>query len=172
MNPLMVKFDSFYFRIFPMLLIAVFFSVTLNSLSMMQLGGLLGYGGAFVTSLFAISALMYARARAVSDAEEMHQRARIADESLKAALLAVMGFGITSYIFMALANTYKARPGHFLDYKTGGPDLVPFYVASTCIVLFAVPIAVKIKLVVEMTVEDMGLQISQANRDTRNSADA
>jgi hypothetical protein len=161
MNPL-DKIDSLYFRICPALLMAAFFAVLFNKLSMMQLSGLLGYGGAFVTSLFAICSLMYARARAVSDQAEMALRAKIADDSLKAALIAVMGVGITAYVFLGLADDYPAQAGHILDKKGSGPAVVPILTAAVFITIFAVPIVAKMMSVVEMTVENMGLRVGRS----------
>lgn len=142
MNPL-DKLDALYFRFCPVLLMSIFFAVLFNKLSMMQLDGLLGYGGAFVTSLFAICSLLYARARAVTDPAEMAARAKIADESLKTALIAVMGVGITAYVFQGLVEDYPKRAGHVLDEKGAGPDLVPMLVAAACTTLFAVPVVAK-----------------------------
>ena len=152
------KMDSLYFRWCPVVVMSAFFAVVLNKLAMMQLEGLLGFGGAFVTSLFAITSLMYARARAVTDQIEKAKRAKVADESLKASFIAVMGLAITAYAFLSLADDYPRRPGHMLEAKAAtAHDIVPALVAFVCIAVFAIPTIVKILHVVEMTVEDMGL---------------
>ncbi|MGG7604693.1 hypothetical protein [Massilia sp. BKSP1R2A-1] len=157
MNPL-EKLDSFYFRFFPVVFMTVFFATIVNRLAMMQLDGLLGASVAFTTSLFATCSLLYARARAVTDPAEMEARAKIADESLKAALITVMGLGVTAYIFAGLIADYPMRVGHILD-KKGGPEVTPALTAFACIMIFGVPVVAKMMHVVEETGKSMGLLV-------------
>ncbi len=136
---------------------SIFFATLANKLAMMQLDGLLQSGAAFATSLFAICSLLYARARAVTDPSEMEARAKIADESLKAALITVMGLGVTAYLFAGLAPDHLPRVGHILDTKAPGPELTPALTAAACISIFGVPVVAKMLHVVEMTGKSMGL---------------
>jgi len=175
MTPIIKKIDSFYFRTFPSLLMCIFLCTMFVKLSMMQLDGLLGFGGGFVTALFAMTSLMYARARAVSDASEMAIRSQIADESLKASFIAAMGLGIAAYSFMSLSETYLPRTGNPFDPKTPVDwDLMPTVFATLTTLIFAVPTVVKVLGVVEMTVENMGLVLKKpkiANSAPANHSD-
>lgn len=155
-TPITDKIDNFYFRFFPVVLMSVFYAVIFDRLVRMQLAGLLGYGGAFVTSLFAITSLLYARARAVSDPLAMARRAKVADESLKASLIAVMGLGLTSYVFLGLMPDYPELPGHIFDKQQSHPRSGPLAAAFLCVLLFAVPTVVKMMSAIKWTVEDMG----------------
>lgn len=161
MTPTIRKMDSFYFRIFPFLLMAIFLTVVPLRLSLMQTDGLLSFGAAFVTALFAMTGLMYARARAVTDAEEMKNRAEVADECLKAAFMAVMGFGVTSYIFLGLSDSYCPYTGPMTNLKDFNADGMPLLAAFLCTAIFAVPTVVKVNQVVDLTVKNMGLKTTK-----------
>lgn len=150
------KIDSFYFEHLPLLVMAIAMTVMVVKLSMMQTEGMIGFGGAFVTATFAFTSLLYARARATADAGETAVRAQIADESLRLSMLAFMGFVVTAFSFLALSENYLPRTGRFLG-SDNGPELAPGITAFVCTIFFGVPILVKIKLVIEMTVKDMGL---------------
>lgn len=151
------KIDVFYFRYFPLALTAVSLSVIPSKLAMMQTDGLLAFGGAFVTSLFAMTSLMYARARATADADEMLIRANVADECLKLSLLAVMAFIVTGFTFLALSEDYGPRIGHVLDSNGEGAETGPAIASFLCTTFFAVPIVAKINRVIEMIIDNMGL---------------
>jgi hypothetical protein len=154
------KIDSFYFRHLPLYVMAIGMTVMLVRLTMMQTEGLLGFGGAFVTATFAFTSLLYARARATANNDEITVRAQIADESLRLSMLAFMGFVVTAFSFLALSENYLPRTGHVLGGGENGPELAPEITAFVCTLLFGVPILVKMKLVIEMTVKDMGLSES------------
>ena len=140
----------------------IFFSTIFVKLAMMQLDGLLGFGGAFVTALFALTALMYARARAVTDAAEMAIRSKIADDCMRTAFIAVMGFGITAYTFMSLSASYLPSKGNpFGSELTNDLQAIPMLFAAISMFLFAVPTAVQVVIVVESTVENMGLVLKK-----------
>jgi ABC-type transport system involved in cytochrome bd biosynthesis fused ATPase/permease subunit len=163
MTTIIDKIDAFYFRVFPTALMMIFFATIFIKLSMMQLDGLLGFGGAFVTSLFALTALMYARARAVTDATEMAIRSKIADHCMRTAFIAVMGFGITAYTFMSLSASYPPSVGNpFGSKETNDLQAIPMLFASISMFLFAVPIAVQVVVIVEGTVENMGLVLKKS----------
>ena len=151
------KIDSFYFRYFPWALTAVSLSVIPSKLAMMQTDGLLAFGGAFVTSLFAMTSLMYARARATADPDEILLRADIADEGLKLSLIAVMGLIVTGFTFLALSEDYSPRIGHILDPHGQGAEIAPGVASILCTTFFVIPIMTKINRVIEMTITNMGL---------------
>lgn len=159
MTPATNKMDGVYFRLFPLLLMAMFIAVVTVRLSLMQLDGLLTFGASFVTALFAMTALLYARARAVIDPTEMASRALIADESLKAAFMAVMGYGVTGFVFLSLSERYKPFVGPLPRFEDFQPDNAPAIWAFLCTVVFALPVMVKINLVVGMTAKNMGLPV-------------
>jgi hypothetical protein len=150
------KIDSFYFRWLPLSLTMVILAVLPTRLAMMQTSGCLTTGAAFVTSLFGVTSLLYARARAVADPEETKARATIADECLKLTLLALMGFAITSFCFLSLSEGHQERVGHVLNPKTP-PEIEPAITASLCAFFFFVPIVVKMRFVIELTVANLGL---------------
>lgn len=163
MTTIINKIDAFYFRVFPTVLMIIFFSKISIKLAMMQLEGLLGFGGAFVTALFALTALMYARARAVTDTTEMAIRSKIADNCMRTAFIAVMGFGITAYTFMSLSASYLPSKGNpFGSEATNDLQAVPMLFAAISMFLFAVPIAVQVIIIVEHTVENMGLVLKRS----------
>jgi len=155
MNPI-DKIDSFYLRWLPISLTIVILAVLPTRLAMMQTGGCLTTGAAFVTSLFGVTSLLYARARAAGEPDEIQARAKIADECLKLTLLALMGFAITSFCFLSLSEDYQERTGHVLNPKTP-PELQPAITAALCAFFFFVPIVVKMRIVIEMTVASLGL---------------
>lgn len=126
-------------------------------LAMMQTEGLLAFGGAFVTALFAATSLLYARARTAMESGEIFERAEIADECLRLSLLALMGYTITTFVFLDLAERYPRRVGHPLDLKGVTMDWAPAIWAAVCTYLFGVPIAIKIRLVIEGTMKNMGI---------------
>ena len=129
-------------------------------LAWMQTDGMLAFGGAFVTSLFALTSLLYARARAVTDAEEMAARAAIADEAMRCAFVAVIGLAITAFTFFVLSDYYQPRgqlPGRLKNWEF---DAAPGWASVICTLLFTVPILARLNLVVAMTVKSMGIRIS------------
>lgn len=152
------KIDAFLLHYLPNVILVIGLSVLPSRLMMMQTEGLLAFGGAFVTALFAITSLLYARARAAPDPDETAIRAKIADECLKLSLLAILGYVITAYAFLALSETYHAKLGHILNPAGDKPEFWPMITTTICAVFFFVPVAVKIKLVIEMTLQNLGLR--------------
>ena len=136
---------------------------------MMQTDGLLAFGGAFVTALFAITYLLYARAHAAAAPIETNIRAKIADECLKLSLIAVMGYIITTFAFLNLAESYHPKIGHILNAKGEQPDSAPFWTASVCTTFFGVPVVAKITLVIQQTLENLGLSKTKKVKDTPSS---
>ena len=150
------KIDRFYFKLFPLCLITIGGSVGFAKLSMMQTKDLLGFAGLVLTFLFGLTALMYARARAVSEPSEMAKRAEAADECLKACVIASTGTCITAFAFFGLHQNYHEKLGHPLDPATP-PDLIPMLVACGCMFFFFAPLFAKLSRVIELTSKDMGL---------------
>lgn len=140
---------------YPMFAIGV--SVLFGKLAMMQTEGLLAFGGVFITSSFAMTSLMYARARAVSAPEEANKRADIADECLRLTFLAILGYIVTAFIFLGLSENHCQRAGHFLDQSGKGAETAPLIAAWACSFFFAVPIFIKIRIIIAKTIENMGL---------------
>ena len=159
------KIDSLYLRYLPIALTVVSLSVLSNKLAMMQLGGCFAAGAASVTSLFGVTSLMYARARTASDSQELEKRAKIADECLKLTLIALLGFTITAFCFFSLTEHHAERIGHIIDPKTP-PETEPAILAFLCALFFWVPIAVKMRIVIEMTVANLGLGPDKWSKDT------
>ena len=154
MNPI-DKIDNFYFRWLPPLLTAIGLSFLFVRLSMMQTEGLIAPGGAFVTFLVAMTSLLYGRARATTDQQETAKRSAIADECLKLSLFAAMGLVITAYTFVMLSESYLPRTGDPFGRDGGGAELAPMLAAFACLLLFGVPVFVKVRHVFEKVLENI-----------------
>lgn len=157
------KLDSFYFRFFPWVVVGSM-SVIIDRLSMMQTNGLAGFGGAFVAALFAITSVMYGRARASSEAKQIEVRSQIADECLILSLIGVMGLMVTFFVFFDLSERYMPRPGHLLSSGMNGPEILPTVSAFLCIIIFVLPMIGKIIHIVDATADDLGLNKSLKKR--------
>lgn len=155
MNPIMKKVDKFFFRYFSTVLLLSFVTVVLIKLSLMQTNHMFSFGATFVTALFGMTSLLYARARSVTEPSEISIRASIADESLKASFIAIIGFGVTSYIYIALAESYSAYTGPLRVWTDFNPDLVPALTSLICTLVFVVPTVVKVGYVVETTIKNI-----------------
>lgn len=148
----MKQLKWFYFKFLPSVLSCIVLSMAFNLLSLMQTKNMASFAAAVLTYLFALTALLYARARTTGDSEEIELRGHAADEALKVALIASVSMGLTAFIFFALGQDFKERPGHLLSGAV--PETQPLIGAIFCILLF-LPAIIKFERVIAMAWQDL-----------------
>ena len=151
----MKKVDWFYFRAFPALFTCIVLATGMNKLALMQTEHLLSLGAAVLTYLFAMTSILYARARTATDPDVVLIRSLTADECLKTAVLASFATGVIAFVFFTLSQNHAAVNGHVLDGKAV-PETAPAIWAGISVLLF-LPITVKFEYVVSMIAQDLGL---------------
>lgn len=150
------KIDRFFFIIFPVCIAVIPITVLFTKLSMMQTDNMLSFSGAILTYIFGLTALMYARGRAVTDPVEMAVRAEAADECLKACIIASTGIVVTAFAFLVLQEDYTEKMGYPFQ-KGNAPDVIPMMVSVFCLIFLLVPLISKMTRVIEITSKNMNL---------------